>query len=607
MELKQSQDDISLHTFHYALRFTSEDFNLVDPRLEVPLIDCPSPVIYWPEFDGQALAWEFDRFQVSNSSCGPVEIKVLCKPDNDVAGPLTIALKCFEEYFEFSASCSVRRECTLARWNFFQPGTGITAYRAHHFRNRHGDANPYETYNLMRGAAELAPPRRDFSETPPEMVRQWVEDAEFTTFSTDWQFAPHPSFVLFQKDSVMMCLGARDLPQSFGMEVRIGCNTLKRWCLNHGGEHGHPLAAGQDVLVSRMYMWLDHHGDIWSSVDHYVNLLLEDGMIARRSLLETPHWWRKPLYCTWLDQGFVAEHTYSHLHKTDGWTGKKGASGPNRYTALTAEMVTTVLETIARQKLPLGGIILDASWFVTQGQWEADRTRFPDMRQTIEDIHAAGLKAVLWMSPLMIDAKAEVATHPEYLLNKGQTLERYPHPAVDFSDPKVQEEYLKPTMRYMFSSDADCLNADGLKLDYTAYKVFPEYQVHDLSWRGEEMFVRKTIKLIYDEMKRHKPDGCMIGVALHPYFVDCQDMVRTYDVPGSQLQHRERARMIRHFCPGNLVSFDLVDQRCNWDEYFRLAQQSNALVQVGNILGIEGSPLGAADYEFLRSRLRRWC
>jgi alpha-glucosidase (family GH31 glycosyl hydrolase) len=73
----------------------------------------------------------------------------------------------------------------------------------------------------------------------------------------------------------------------------------------------------------------------------------------------------------------------------DGWTGKKKESGKEaskgaaggRYNVLTPDMISQVLETIEREKLPFGSVILDASWFVTQRQWEADPERFPDIEE----------------------------------------------------------------------------------------------------------------------------------------------------------------------------------------------------------------------------------
>jgi hypothetical protein len=161
-------------------------------------------------------------------------------------------------------------------------------------------------------------------------------------------------------------------------------------------------------------------------------------------------------------------------------------------------------------------------------------------------------------------------------------------------------------MRYLFGDEPGCLNADGLKIDYLGGKVFPEYRAHDLSWRGEELFIRNTMKMYYDEMKEYQPDACMIGISIHPSFIECQDMIRTYDVTGSQCQHEERGKMVKHFCPGNFISFDFVEERHNWEKYFNIAEAHNGLVEHSDMLGIEGRPLSESDCEFLRTILGKW-
>lgn len=55
-------------------------------------------------------------------------------------------------------------------------------------------------------------------------------------------------------------------------------------------------------------------------------------------------------------------------------------------------------------------------------------------------------------------------------------------PMIDFSNPKVQKEYVEPLARLFFSSEPDCLDADELKLDFMADKIHPVFPVYDTEW-----------------------------------------------------------------------------------------------------------------------------
>ena len=72
---------------------------------------------------------------------------------------------------------------------------------------------------------------------------------------------------------------------------------------------------------------------------------------------------------------------------------------------------------------------------------------------------------------------------------------------------------------------------------------------------------------------------------MHPHFIGCQDMVRTYDVPVSQYQHADRAKMIRHFNQGNLVTLDLCETKslADVEEHLDIAFRHNLLYECGRI------------------------
>jgi hypothetical protein len=189
--------------------------------------------------------------------------------------------------------------------------------------------------------------------------------------------------------------------------------------------------------------------------------------------------------------------------------------------------------------------------------------------------------------------------------------ELYTVPLADFSHPRVQEEYVKPLMRSLFSDAPGCLNADGLKTDFMADKIHPVFPVYDRAWRGEERFIQCTLQLFYDEMKAHKPDAMMLGCTAHPFFIGCQDLIRTYDVPNSQRQHADRCTMLRHLNPGNLVSLDMSETRslADIEEHLAMAYQENMLYECGRIAPDPNTgefALGAEYRTLLKRKLGAW-
>jgi hypothetical protein len=384
--------------------------------------------------------------------------------------------------------------------------------------------------------------------------------------------------LLFQRDAVMLGIGCRDLPNAFGLELSVAAHSLDYLRLNCGGENGQSLPAGQRVESPRMYLWLDHHADLWRSVDHYTGLLREDGVIARNSSRNVPHWWLRPIYCTWNDQNYLAGLPAFYNWPGEGFVGKSGVD------AFDERMLDHLLDVLEREQYPVGSVILDDGWQTCRGEWRADPKKFPNLRRQIDQIHAMGLKAILWVAPFDVAPEAPVRHHPEWLAGNG-VLGKWQMPLVDYSSPRTQQEYVEPLLRYWFSSDAGCLDADGIKVDFMADKIHPIFPIHNPTWRGEEPFIFHTLSLWNRLMKSHKPDAMLLGCTAHPHFNACQDLIRTYDVPDSQLQHADRCVMLRHFNPGTLISLDMSETRSMADvrQHLQIARDHGTLFELGRI------------------------
>jgi hypothetical protein len=172
VELRRANAAVSIHTFYYSLDITPDRFLLANPRLKDPLIDCPTAVFFRPEIAGRTIEWRLKGFRTETDDAGSIRLSLVASPNSDLVGDLAIEITCLEQHIEFTGGCKANQDLVLGQWSFFN-GTKITACWAHHFRNRHRDALPYETYHLMRGSADLDGPKEYPTETPREMVKHF--------------------------------------------------------------------------------------------------------------------------------------------------------------------------------------------------------------------------------------------------------------------------------------------------------------------------------------------------------------------------------------------------------------------------------------------------
>jgi len=423
------------------------------------------------------------------------------------------------------------------------------------------------------------------------------------TFSGDWQFAPHPSMMMFRKEDLTLCVGAVDLPTSFGMYLRATDYRIDEMYLNYGeAGFGLTLYKGDRWAPPRFCMFLDRGRSPIETTRRYTDLLVETGRIPDPVQKIRYGWHRSPLYCTWMDQGFVAEDTPADE------LGEQQLTGSNpTVEACSEEFVHQILACMDAESLKFRTFLLDDGWQVTRGQWDAHPERFPNLRGLVDELHELGMKVIVWWNWAEVFDDAEI--DESELAGQGWR-NKHGRRVRDYSDPKTQESYLKPLFHKFFSSDPGCYDFDGFKSDFLADKVHPDMPLKDPAWRGEENYCYRLFELCYKEMKAHKPDACHVGCAGHPYLAEFIDINRTYDVATSNvMEHVNRGTMLKALTPGCPVAYDLHNYVERFAEYFELAVQNDASIQIGNILGMRQdrlSPWVPADshfYDVLRTGL----
>ncbi|HSL63924.1 MAG TPA: hypothetical protein VK874_04630 [Gaiellaceae bacterium] len=321
-----------------------------------------------------------------------------------------------------------------------------------------------------------------------------------------------------------------------------------------------------------------------------------DDLVARRAAppvrpRRRPDWWHEPMFCGWGAQ--------CHLARTRGGRAQDFA---------TQAAYDAFLDALAREGVVPGTVVVDDKWQDAYGTNAPDPRKWPDLRGWIAARHERGGRVLLWWK----------AWDPEGL--PAELCVRTPEGApvvVDPTSPPAREA-LRRVVRGMLAPEG--LDADGLKVDFTGRTP----SGHALRTAGPGWgiaLLHELLALVHDAAKEAKEDALLITQTPHPGFVDVTDMLRLNDmlrlddVPRAGVQAavvpqmRLRAAVARAACPELLVDTDdwCVPDRRTWREYLELKPELGVpSLYYATHLDLTGEPLGADDYEALRTTWARW-
>jgi hypothetical protein len=554
--------------FHLAtpsltLRSNAKDgFELIDNQAGRTLILSPALDLLCPVIDGKRCALKFLRHELRSTN----QLDLHFEADRLESFVLRLEASPGEDTIDISCLFRVRASGQINRLEFFPEGTALDFYDMVNYRNRHHTAATW-----------------------PELLLEAPNGCVTNTYSTDWQFAPHPTMFVFRKNELQLFFGAFDLPRAFGMYIDVRGSKVASWYLDLGDEpNGQPVQTGEEYVSARFRLFIRRSTTMEELLDAYGRMLIRAGQISDPANKVHHSWWREPLYCTWIDQVLLSKTKIPINLQMQVAVGALPGSAPE---FVTDRMVRSAVDVIEREKLPFRTVLLDGGWHAASGQWESNPKQLPQLRALVDDLHAKGLKVVVWWNWAEIASNANV--NPAELIGDGK-LDRHGSRRRDYSLP-VTQEYLRKLFHQLFSSDPGCYDLDGVKTDFLADKVHPDMPVSDPAWRGEESYFFHVTRLFYKELKRHKPDGIHIGCAGNFWLAEYTDINRTYDVGGTNhLQHVTRGRMLRHTTPGCPVAYDFHNYVENLDRYLTAAHENEASVQIGNILLVQEDPLSEA-------------
>ncbi len=335
------------------------------------------------------------------------------------------------------------------------------------------------------------------------------------------------------------------------------------------------LAPGERFTTLKTFVAV-HRGDYFPSLVAYRRLMLRQGI----HLPTAPPSAFEPIWCAWgYGRDFTPEQVFSTL-----------------------PLVRT---------MGFGWATLDDGWQVAEGEWTPVPGKFPagdaDMKALVDRIHAAGLKAQLWWSPLAADPGSRTAReHPEWLLKNadGSTREitwwdaRYLCPALE----GVREDAAAFVRKALGEWGYDGLKIDGQHLNGAPACFAPAHghaSPEDAS-EGVPAFFRA----IWEAAIATRPDAvveiCPCGTAYSFFTLPYLNMTVASD-PESSWQVRLKGKTLKALHGDSIAYFgDHVELSTGGEDFA-------STVGVGGVVGTNfawpGAP-GKKDQTLLLTRAR---
>ena len=300
--------------------------------------------------------------------------------------------------------------------------------------------------------------------------------------------------------------------------------------------------AAVDGAWEAPYIRLTAGNDEFKVLEAYSQYHYDAGIAKPYEGVKQHRWWYGPIMCGWCEQSLVpvpADMPYLY--------GGQHSCGQYVY----ADIARRLEE---ERHLKPAFIIVDDKWQDFYGTAHPDPQRWPDMRAWVDQMHAKGIRVVLWFRLWGGEGLPEDETYTGLGVkgwNKDDD-ERYADP----TNPKYQAR-LKEILHTLLSHDEGCMDCDGFKLDFAFWMGYGR-KVQTYGGQSGVELLHTLFKQIYDGAKAVKPDALINASPCHPYFSDLFDQVRLHDCTG---QNRDevmdrRLRVYDIACPNHSVDTD---------------------------------------------------
>ena len=261
------------------------------------------------------------------------------------------------------------------------------------------------------------------------------------------------------------------------------------------------------------------YGDQYEALKDYAEGLVRDGCVERPVRKIEP-WWNDPIVCGWREQTL--------------WMQKCGGSG---YDYCTQEIYEDWNAKLEELEIPYGTMVIDAIWSKEEYDWTLDTEKWRDMRGFIDKLHAQGRHALLWICPVakgLPDDECILMEQPNGAIQR----------LMDPFSPKHRAR-ITECLRVMLSDAPGCLNADGLKLDYTGGMPAGKPIRFTKPVFGYD-YLKAQYQLYHDGAKAAKADCLLEYQVANPHMAGTFDMTRLNDYV---------------VAPGMNNAFDVMEER----------------------------------------------
>lgn len=157
----------------------------------------------------------------------------------------------------------------------------------------------------------------------------------------------------------------------------------------------------------------------------------------------------------------------------------------------TTASVQALVDGMLERHIPLGAVWLDNPWDAGKGSFDFDPARFADPDALIAEVHAKGVRLMVWMSPFMTGSYADMAAERGWLVSgtraDGNDATYYPprsiDPHLDFSHPDAQAWWTEQ-LRGLIARGVDGLKLDRCEEDLSDGSQWANGQANRLNHNG---------------------------------------------------------------------------------------------------------------------------